>query len=119
MLFVSPSPGAAIDLAALGRFVKERVLEPPARPRVIEIIPEMPVTPVGKIFKPRLREIAAERAAREVIASALPDAEVVELRALTDPDRGLLLRARAPLALHQALRAELEKLPLAVAITLA
>jgi fatty-acyl-CoA synthase len=76
----------------------------------------MPTTPVGKIFKPRLREIAAEGAARELIAAALPDAEV-EIRAVTDPDRGLLVRAKAETAVHKALRAELERLPLAVEIT--
>ena len=32
------------------------------------------MTPVGKIFKPRLREIAAEEAAREALAAALPGA---------------------------------------------
>jgi hypothetical protein len=44
MLFVSASPGQSIDLAALGRFVEERILEPPARPRLIEIVAEMPTT---------------------------------------------------------------------------
>ena len=116
ILFVSPSPGASIDVAALGRYVEERILEPPARPRAIEIVAEMPTTPVGKIFKPRLREIAAEGAARELIAAALPDAEV-EIRAVTDPDRGLLVRAKAETAVHKALRAELERLPLAVEVT--
>ena len=116
ILFVSPSPGASIDVAALGRYVEERIHEPPARPRAIEIVAEMPTTPVGKIFKPRLREIAAEGAARELIAAALPDAEV-EIRAVTDPDRGLLVRAKAETAVHKALRAELERLPLAVEVT--
>jgi fatty-acyl-CoA synthase len=115
MLFVSPSPGQSIDLAALGRFVEERILEPPARPRLIEIVAEMPMTPVGKIFKPRLREIAAEGAARELIASALPSAKV-EIRALTDLDRGLILRAKAAPAVHNALRVELERLPVAIEV---
>jgi fatty-acyl-CoA synthase len=42
-------------------------MEPPARPRALSIIAEMPVTPVGKIFKPKLREIAAGEAARELL----------------------------------------------------
>ena len=112
MLFVSPSPGASIDLAALGRFVEDRILEPPARPRAIEIIAEMPTTPVGKIFKPRLREIAAEHAVRDLIAAALPGAQV-EICAVTDQDRGLLVHAKAPSAVCDALRAEIERLPVA------
>jgi fatty-acyl-CoA synthase len=40
MLFVSPSPGASIDPAALGQFVEGRIMESPARPRAIVVIPE-------------------------------------------------------------------------------
>ena len=66
VLFVSPSPGASIDRAALADYVQAGVAEPPARPRSIVVVDEMPTTLVGKIFKPRLREIAAEDAAREL-----------------------------------------------------
>jgi fatty-acyl-CoA synthase len=52
MLFVSAQPGTNIDPQALAAFVQERILEPPARPRAVSIVAEMPVTPVGKIFKP-------------------------------------------------------------------
>jgi len=72
ILFVSPTPGKTIDKAALADYVRDGVSEPPARPRSIVVIDEMPVTPVGKIFKPRLREIAAEEAARELLNAALP-----------------------------------------------
>jgi len=37
MLFVTPAPGAVIDLAALADFVAAGVIEPPARPRAIEV----------------------------------------------------------------------------------
>jgi fatty-acyl-CoA synthase len=111
MLFVSPSPGATIDAEALGHFVGDRIIEPPARPRAIVILPEIPMTPVGKIFKPRLREIAAEEAAREAIAAALPGVDI-EVRAETDIERGLVVTARAPLAHCDTLKAELGKLPL-------
>ena len=47
----------------------EKILEPPARPRAVSVIAEMPVTPIGKIFKPKLREIAAGEAARELLAA--------------------------------------------------
>jgi fatty-acyl-CoA synthase len=118
MLFVSPSPGATIDAEALGRFVEDRIIEAPARPRTIVVIPDMPQTPVGKIFKPRLREIAAEQAAREVIAAALPDVDA-EIRAETDVERGLVVTVKAPLAHRDRLEAELGKLPLTADIVAA
>ena len=96
-----------IDEAALADFVAAGVVEPPARPRSIVVIGEMPVTPVGKIFKPRLRELAAERAAREMLTGL--DCEV----AATHDKRGLLLKVTAPAATVEAARAELGKLPLA------
>ena len=111
MLFVSPEPGASINEAALAQFVGEGVAEPPARPRAIVVIGEMPVTPVGKIFKPRLRELAAEGAAREGLAAALPGV-VCEVEARHDK-RGLFLKVATPTSAVEAARAELGKLPLA------
>ena len=111
MLFVSPSPGASIDPAALGQFVEGRIMESPARPRAIVVIPEMPLTPVGKIFKPRLREIAAEEAAREMIAAAAPGL-AADVCAATEIERGLVVTVKAASAHCKTLRAELGKLPL-------
>lgn len=74
MLFVTPTPGANIDRAALADFLQADVMEPPARPRATEVIIDMPVTPVGKISKLCLREIAAEAAALDVLSVALPGA---------------------------------------------
>jgi fatty-acyl-CoA synthase len=54
----------------------------------------MPVTPVGKIFKPKLREIAAGDAARALLA-AEGLAKDVSVEAITDPSRGLFLRVKA------------------------
>jgi fatty-acyl-CoA synthase len=111
MLFVSPSPGARIERDALADFLRAGVAEPPARPRSIVVIDEMPVTPVGKIYKPRLRELAAEEAARELLAAALPGL-AVEVSA-AHAERGLVLRASVPAAFAAAARAELGRLPVA------
>ena len=69
----------------------------------------MPTTLVGKIFKPRLREIAAEDAARELLSARLPGV-AFEVGALHD-ERGLLLRAKVPAAAVETARTELGKLP--------
>jgi fatty-acyl-CoA synthase len=94
MLFVSAQPGVHVDPNALADFVQDRIMEPPARPRAVSIIGEMPVTPVGKIFKPRLREIAADEAARELLAAEGLTKDV-SVEAITDPARGLFLRLKA------------------------
>jgi fatty-acyl-CoA synthase len=109
ILFVSPNPGAAIDRAALAQFVQAGVAEPAAKPRSIVVVDEMPLTPVGKIFKPRLREIAAEEAARELLAAALPG--IVFDVAASHAERGLVLRALVPADACEAAIAELGKLP--------
>ncbi|WP_169566449.1 AMP-binding protein [Sneathiella limimaris] len=60
-LFVVEKSGAKIDLAALQKYLEINVHEGPARPRIIEIIEELPTTAVGKIFKPALRELAVKK----------------------------------------------------------
>ena len=111
VLFVSPSPGMTIDEAALADHVRAGVAEPPARPREIVVIEEMPTTLVGKIFKPRLREIAAEEAARELLSDALSGVAVVV--AASHTACGLVLQAKVPAHAVAAAREELGKLPIA------
>ena len=67
-LFVEPAPGATIDLDALKRHLEEHVHEPPARPRSVLVIDALPVTAVGKIFKPDLRDMAIREKVRLEVA---------------------------------------------------
>jgi fatty-acyl-CoA synthase len=109
MLFVTPASGAVIDRHALAEFIEEGVPEAPARPRAIVIIDEMPTTPVGKIFKPRLREIAAEEAACEALAAALLGAAFEATASHTET--GLVLTAKVSADAVEIARAELGKFP--------
>ncbi len=68
MLFVVPAPGAQIDRAALASYLEANVHEPPARPRSILVIDALPVTAVGKIFKPTLRDMAIREKVRVELA---------------------------------------------------
>ena len=113
MLFVSPQPGVIIDQQALAAFVQEKIMEPPARPRVVAIIADMPVTAVGKIFKPKLREIAARAAARELLKTErlLDD---VSVEAITDPSRGLYLQVEAPADKAAEVKRLLQQFPVKV-----
>jgi fatty-acyl-CoA synthase len=60
--FVQPKPGVELDLAELARFAASRIPERPAVPKRIDRIDVMPLTAIGKIYKPALRRIATERA---------------------------------------------------------
>ena len=113
MLFVSAQPGTNIDPQALSAFVLEKIMEPPARPRAVSIIAEMPVTPVGKIFKPKLREIAAGEAARELLAAEGLSKDV-NVEAVTDPSRGLFLRVKAAPSQAETARQLLQRFPVKV-----
>lgn len=113
MLFVSAQPGVHIDAQALAAFVQDNIPEPPARPRAVSVIPDMPVTPVGKIFKPKLREIAAGEAARELLALEGLSGEV-SVDAITDPSRGLLLSVTAPPDKAETAERLLKKFPIKV-----
>jgi fatty-acyl-CoA synthase len=115
MLFVSAQPGARIDEQALAAFVQENIPEPPARPRTVSVIAEMPVTPVGKIFKPKLREIAAGEAARDLLA-AEGLAGDVSVEAVTDPSRGLFLRVKATPDKSETAERLLKKFPVKVEV---
>jgi fatty-acyl-CoA synthase len=113
MLFVSVQAGATVDRQALAAFVLERILEPPARPRTVSIVAEMPVTPIGKIFKPKLREIAAADAARELLA-AEGLADDVSVEGVTDPSRGLYLRVTAAPERAATARQLLQRFPVKI-----
>ena len=64
LLFVVPVPGKQIDLPALKAHLDAGVNEPPARPAACLVIDALPVTAVGKIFKPALRELAIKEKVR-------------------------------------------------------
>ena len=59
VVFVTLKPGAQANAAELLAYVRERVDEPPARPKSVTVLASMPMTLVGKIFKPELRQLAA------------------------------------------------------------
>jgi fatty-acyl-CoA synthase len=79
--FVTLWPGKTIDPAELLAYAARRVDEPPARPKAVFVIEHMPVTNVGKIFKPELRLMAAQRTIQalidEIFAEYLPSTRPV------------------------------------------
>lgn len=79
--YVTLRPGASVMADELRAFVEPRIAERPAWPKRIHILPELPLTAVGKIYKPALRLDATRRVAAEAVEQALghaPEALVVE-----------------------------------------
>ncbi len=68
-------------------YVANRVDEAPAKPKSITLNAKMPMTNVGKIYKPPLRRDAAERAFTEALAGQPATVTVRD-----DPAKGLSAR---------------------------
>jgi acyl-CoA synthetase (AMP-forming)/AMP-acid ligase II len=65
--FVTLAPGANATPEELRAWASERVPEQAAAPKAVTVLEALPVTPVGKAFKPALRA----EAAREAVADAI------------------------------------------------
>jgi fatty-acyl-CoA synthase len=70
VIFATLVPGASATEEELLAFTAARVDEAPARPKWVSVIDTMPMTNVGKIYKPELRAMAA----RHVVAAAVAEA---------------------------------------------
>jgi acyl-CoA synthetase (AMP-forming)/AMP-acid ligase II len=91
-VYVELVAGATATAEELARHAAERITERAAIPKHVEILPELPKTAVGKIFKPDLRKRAIKRVFDSVLAEAGHAAEVAEV--VEDRKRGLVARLR-------------------------
>jgi fatty-acyl-CoA synthase len=69
--YVALRPGASTTADELHTFVEARIAERAAWPKRIHLLPELPLTAVGKIYKPALRADAARRVAEDAVSRAL------------------------------------------------
>lgn len=88
--FVELVGGASVTEQELMEFCKERVHERAAQPKHMTIMPELPKTAVGKIFKPDLRKMAITRIYNETLEAAGSAARVASV--VDDKKRGLVAR---------------------------
>lgn len=86
--YVELVAGATATVEELAEHARTHVHERAAVPKHMEILPELPKTAVGKIFKPDLRKLAIQRVLDESLASAGLAARV--LRVTEDKKRGLV-----------------------------
>lgn len=84
--------GAQTTVEELLEFAAAKIPERAAVPKYIEIMPQLPKTAVGKIFKPDLRRMAIARVYDEALTNAGIAAEVSEV--VEDKKRGLVARLK-------------------------
>jgi len=92
--YVQFRPGARAEPEELLAFVRERTPERAAVPVSLHAIHPMPLTPVGKVFKPTLREDAARRVFDELLAPVREDGVTAEVTVGPDPTHGTLVTVR-------------------------
>jgi fatty-acyl-CoA synthase len=85
--YVQLKPGACVTENELLSFAREQITERAAMPKAIRLVAAMPLTGVGKIFKPELRQ----REIKDALNTALHDAgaPVTRLDVSNDPRFGI------------------------------
>ncbi|OAK58260.1 acyl-CoA synthetase [Variovorax paradoxus] len=120
VIFATLVPGASATEEELLAFTAARVDEAPARPKWVSVIETMPMTNVGKIYKPELRAMAARHVVAATVAEACAALGVPEAaRPMVKTEGESLVRvlideaAAGALAapLRERLQAALEPLP--------
>ncbi|WP_233161369.1 MULTISPECIES: AMP-binding protein [unclassified Achromobacter] len=94
VIFVALAPGQSVDTDELQRFIADRIPEPPARPRHLFVLDAIPVTGVGKIYKPALRDMALVYKLRMEIGALGQAIELIDIAAAKDgTEAAVTLRA--------------------------
>jgi fatty-acyl-CoA synthase len=87
VVYVSLGPDAQVNIDELHEHARRTIAERPAWPRHIYVLDAIPMTAVGKIFKPDLRCDAARRVLEPLLTERLDPAPKVVVR--TGGPRGL------------------------------
>jgi fatty-acyl-CoA synthase len=97
VVYLTLASGAKVPAELLMNHLTMTVPEPPARPRHVFILQEIPTTAVGKIDKTALRRDAAKRAAQTAL-SDLPDldGESVDVSVREGEGGRLMVTVRLP-----------------------
>ena len=111
--FVTLRPAASVTAEALREFTAASVDEGPARPRSVTILDRMPVTNVGKIYKPALRALAATQVIRTIVESVREQNpfDLIDIRPEGDNQVCIELGVATSASTEVALREALARVP--------
>jgi fatty-acyl-CoA synthase len=109
VVFVALRPGAQVSESALQAHAQATIAERPAWPKRIHIVEAIPLTSVGKIYKPQLRCEAAVQLVRTLLSEQL-GIDHAEVQALDGGKRGMTLNVRLPSGAQASLPAVKEAL---------
>jgi len=110
VIFATLVPGASATEEELLAFTSARVDEAPARPKWVSVIATMPMTNVGKIYKPELRAMAALQVVNAAVAEACAQLGVPEAaRPVVKTEGESLVRVQIDGAAAGALAAPLQE----------
>jgi fatty-acyl-CoA synthase len=90
--YVQPKPGASTTAAELVAYLREHTPERAAVPVALHFVDPMPLTAVGKIFKPALRHDAMRRVAEDLLRDLPGPDEVCTVTVVADATHGQLIR---------------------------
>lgn len=92
ILFVVSSPDHTIDVGRLQEHIERHINEPPAKPKRVVVLESLPVTAVGKIFKPALRDLAVKEKVRSEIDRIFGTASNADIHVDRDDKLNTLVR---------------------------
>ena len=87
-VYVELIDGESVESAALMAHAADRIPDPTAVPKYVEVLDELPKTAVGKVFKPDIRKAAITRIFDAALEEAGMAARVASVR--EDKERGLV-----------------------------
>lgn len=111
--YVVLKPGGSASAEELRAFAADEVPERPAAPSEVILMDQMPVTAVGKIFKPALRCDAARRALDAALAPLRSRGVEIRVDAAPDERYGIVARVTivgADPGARQAMAADVEQI---------
>lgn len=115
VVFATLKAGSHVTEAELLAFTAERVDEGPAKPKSITVLSTMPVTNVGKIYKPELRTLATAAVVQQLIHNTLAPLPIEPAqwpKVQATGDAPVAVDARAtPVTAWKALKPQLDALP--------
>ena len=89
MAYVVRTPGSEVSAEALIEHCTAEMSERAAIPKRIEFVDAMPLTAVGKVYRPSLRQSISEQVVRETLTNASIAASV---ESELEKKRGLVIR---------------------------